>query len=145
MTAVFRRAKVPYTCDRMYRLVNDIEKYRCFVPGCVASTVDDIRDGREVRATLRFQYKGISLGFTTLNHGSPPDSIKMDLDDGPFKHLEGEWKFVSLGDRQCEVGLGIDFDFSNRVYAAMFKVAFTRLASSLLDAFVARAHALYGK
>ncbi len=145
MTAISRRVKMPYARDQMYCLVNDIERYRCFVPGCVESTVEDVRDGHEVRATLRFQYRGISLGFTTLNRGNPPDSVKMNLVDGPFKYLEGEWRFVSLDDRRCEVGLQIVFDFSNRVYATMFGMAFQRLASSLLDAFVTRAHTLHGR
>ena len=145
MTAVLRRIKAPYARDQMYGLVSDIDSYSRFIPRCVESTVGDSRDAREVRATLRFQYKGINLGFTTLNRNDPPDSIKMNLADGPFKYLEGEWSFVSLGDRECEVCLQVDFDFSNRVYAAMFRAAFARLTSSLLDAFVDRAHALYGR
>ena len=144
MTTISRQTTVPYSCDQMYDLVSDIENYSHFVPRCTESVIN-VRDGREVRATLHFQYKGINLGLATLNLNSPPSRITMKLSEGPFKYLRGEWVFISSGDGGCKVKLRMDFDFSNRIYESIFKLTFNRLALSLLDAFVGRARAVYGR
>lgn len=127
----------------MYALVSDVEAYQRFLPWCEASSVEGEECGR-VRATLRLRHKTVGLSLTTLNRNLPPNSIEMELAEGPFKRLKGRWSFTPLEDEGCTVELAMEFDFSNRVYAGLFKPAFSRVASSLVDAFVARAREVYG-
>ncbi len=143
MAAVLRQAVVAYSCEQMYALVSDIGAYDSFLPWCSESVVD-FDDGEQVRATLRLKHKGIGLSFTTLNRNTPPHSIEMALAEGPFKRLDGKWSFTPLDDEGCKVEFMLDFDFSNRAYAQLFKPTLNKMASSLVDVFVARAHKVYG-
>ena len=143
MAVISRQAVVAYSCEQMYALVSDIAAYDSFLPWCAKSMVA-ADDGEQVRATLCLRYKGIDLSFTTLNRNTPPRSIDMTLFEGPFKHLGGRWLFTPLSDDGCKVEFELDFDFSSLVYASLFKPVLDRAMSSLLDAFIERAHKVYG-
>ncbi len=64
----------------------------------------------------------------------------MTLDDGPFKHLFGVWRFKALGDHGCRVQLDVDFEFKSTALAALIGPAFSKICDSIVNAFVARAH-----
>ena len=142
MATISRQALVAYPCEQMYALVSDIPAYQTFLPWCDRSVID-ADDGERVQATLHLKHKGVGMSFTTLNHGRPPHALEMLLVEGPFRHFEGRWSFMPLGDEGCKVGFELDFDFSNRVYEGLFKPILNRAASSLVDAFVERARSLY--
>ncbi len=142
MAAISRQAMVAYSCDQMYALVSDVGAYDSFLPWCVKSVVE-ADDGERVRATLHLKHKGVGLSFTTLNRNAPPDSIEMALAEGPFERLNGKWSFIAIDDKNCKVVFELHFDFSNRVYASLFKPMFNQAVLSLVDAFVARAREIY--
>lgn len=144
MTTISRRATTAYSCEQMYALVSDVAAYREFLPWCDHSSVEGEDRGR-VRATLHLKHKGMGLSLTTLNRNLPPGAIEMELAEGPFRHLRGKWTFAPLEGGGCTVGLEMDFDFSNRVYAGLLKPVFSRIASSLVDAFTQRAREVYGQ
>lgn len=142
MPTIHRSAIVPYSEAQMYDLVNDIARYQEFVPYCVSSVVHEKSDDA-IRATLTLSAKGFEKSFTTLNRLQKNQMMEIQLIDGPFKQLEGFWKFEARGDGQSEVILDLEFELSNKILAVMFGPVFQQVASSLVDAFVTRAKAIY--
>ena len=69
----------------------------------------------------------------------------MRLVEGPFKHLEGFWRFDSLGEQACKVSLDLEFEFSNRLVGMAMGPVFSQIANTLVDAFSKRAEQVYGK
>jgi len=68
----------------------------------------------------------------------------MELVDGPFRKLEGDWLLTPLPEnRGCKVELDLDFEFSNKLVSMLIGPVFTQIANSLVDAFCQRAHQLY--
>lgn len=122
----------------MYRLVNDIERYPEFVPGCTAARVESRTDA-EVVATLSIKRGPLRAEFTTRNLLEPDRRMLMQFVSGPFRVLEGLWTFSPLGELGCRVELEMRFEFSNRVAGALFEPLFEDTAASLVDAFVKRA------
>lgn len=92
MTIVKRSRTVPYSCEQMYGLVNDVEHYSEFLPYCAESKILH-RDNDEVQATLVIAAAGMSKSFTTRNRLQTNKMIEIRLVDGPFSHLEGFWRF----------------------------------------------------
>lgn len=74
----------------------------------------------------------------------PGKSIKIQLVKGPFSHLEGVWRFDSLGENACKVSLDMHFDFSNRLLQLAIGPVFSQIVNNLVDAFVKRAQEVYG-
>jgi hypothetical protein len=63
----------------------------------------------------------------------------MRLERGPFRTLEGEWTLQPMGDVGCTVTLRLRFEFDSRLTGLMLTPVIEQTASSLVDAFVARA------
>ena len=138
MREVKRSALVAESPARMYRLVNDIERYPEFVPGCTGARVES-RTDTEVVATLNIKRGPLSTEFTTRNLLQPDARVLMQFVSGPFRVLEGLWTFTPLGELGCRVELEMRFEFANRVAEALFEPLFETTAASLVDAFVKRA------
>ena len=136
MAQISRSALVPYSAEQMYQLVNDVDSYPEFLPGCTGSRVLD-NSGNQMTAAVDVSKAGISKTFTSNQ------SIHMQLVDGPFRKLSGGWRFVSLGDDACKVELSLDFEFTNMLVEMAFGRVFKELANSMVQAFTTRAKEVY--
>lgn len=143
MPIIHRAAIVPYTAIQMYELVNDIARYAEFIPYCVSSVVHE-KSEDEIRATITLSAKGFEKSFTTLNRLQPHRMMEIQLIDGPFKQLEGFWRFEQRDENHSEVILDLEFELSNKIFAMMFGPMFQQVAGKLVDAFVVRANNVYG-
>ncbi len=144
MTTISKSALVPYSAGQMYALVDDIESYAAFLPWCTASRVLS-RDENEVRGVIGLARSGIQKSFTTCNRLQKNKMIEIRLIEGPFKHLEGFWRFQALTDESCKVMLDMDFEFSSRLVSMVFGPVFSQITNTLVDAFCQRAVDVYGK
>ncbi len=144
MASISRNALVPYSAAQMYQLVDDIEHYDQFLPWCGGTTVIS-RDEDEVRARISISKAGFNKSFATCNRLQRNKMIEMRLLEGPFKHLEGYWRFDVLADDACKVTLDLQFEFSSKIIGATFGPIFGQIASGMMDAFMKRAKQVYGK
>ena len=90
---------------------------------------------------------GLRQSFTTRNLHQPGRQVRMELVEGPFSRLDGCWDFTPLGEqdqRACKVEFRLSYDFSSGALSALVGPVFERIAGSLVDAFVKRAHQVYG-
>jgi ribosome-associated toxin RatA of RatAB toxin-antitoxin module len=143
MRKVRRTALVPHSAKEMFALVDNVEAYPEFLPWCNDASVQS-RDRDTVVATLELHKGTISKHFTTRNILKPYQAIDMALVEGPFRHLDGGWRFRDIADDGCEVSLELEFEFENRVVDLMFGRFFEDTLEALVDAFTKRAAAVYG-
>lgn len=143
MPTISKSALVPYAPGAMYALVNDIESYPKFLPWCRSVRVQR-RSDDEVRATIELARGGIQKSFTTCNRLQKDKMIEMRLVEGPFRRLEGFWRFQSLDGDACKVSLDLDFEFSSVFLGMAFGPVFHQIANTLVDAFCKRAVEVYG-
>ncbi len=128
----------------MYDLVADIPGYPVFLPWCGDSEILST-NGDEVRARIVLAYKGIHKSFTTINRNQTDKMIEMRLQEGPFKHLQGFWRFESLREDACKVLLDLNYEFSGKILQMTVGPVFNEVANKLVDAFCQRAVEVYGK
>ena len=127
----------------MFELVNNINDYSNFLNWCDSSSILN-ETGNQITASVQINKNGFKQTFTTINSSSPYDSIKMQLLNGPFDELRGEWRFESLGDSAAKVYLDLEFSFKSRITDMTMSPLFKSIANSQLDAFVERARHIYG-
>lgn len=143
-TSIHKSALVAYTPAEMFALVSDIESYPQFLPWCRAARV--LWHGEdELKASIEMAKGSLQKSFTTHNRHQQNKMIEMRLIEGPFKRLEGFWRFDPLGDRACKVSLDLEFEFASRMLALMVGPVFSQIANTLVDAFQQRAVQVYGK
>ncbi|PQJ53702.1 type II toxin-antitoxin system RatA family toxin [Psychrosphaera saromensis] len=142
MANISRSALVMYSCEQMYKLVDDIELYPQFIPNCADSKRVQINENT-VEGSLLISSVGISKWFTTQNELTANKEIKMQLLNGPFKHLTGVWKFTELDQFACKVELDLEFEFSSKMIELAFGGIFNNLVANMVSAFTQRAKKVY--
>ena len=143
MAAVERSVLVEFSAGEMYGLVDDVESYPAFLPWCSDTEIISRIPGRVV-ATIHIDFRGLKQQFTTDNSGHPAELIRINLVSGPFRRLEGEWRFQALEERACKVVLSLNYEFSGGLLDKVLGPVFHHIADTLVDAFVMRAEAVHG-
>jgi len=143
MPQVNKSALVPFSASQMYKLVADIDAYQDFLPWCghseVLSREDDV-----VVGTVTIAKGGVNKSFTTENHQQVNKYIEVKLVDGPFKKLEGYWRFDALKEDACKVSLDLEYEFSNKLLGMVVGPVFNQVANTMVDSFVKQARGTYG-
>lgn len=144
MTIVRRTRTISYSCEQMYHLVNEVERYAEFLPYCTESTVHH-RNDDEVQATLMIGAAGMSKSFTTRNLLQVNKMIEIRLIDGPFSHLEGFWRFDEADGGGCRISFDLEFEFAGKLFSMFLGPVFDQVTDKMVDAFCDRAVSVYGK
>ncbi|GAA3990960.1 type II toxin-antitoxin system RatA family toxin [Comamonas faecalis] len=146
MKTVNKSVLIWYSPAEMFALVTDVEKYPQFLPWCDHARVLERFDGG-MMAEVGMSLAGLRKSFVTRNTHEEGRRVTMELVQGPFSHLDGDWHFLPVGDgsqRACKVQLELRYGFSSRTLATVVGPVFDRIASSLVDAFIERAQKVYG-
>jgi ribosome-associated toxin RatA of RatAB toxin-antitoxin module len=112
MHRISKSAIVPYTPQQMFELVNNIDDYSQFLNWCDSSSILNQSDD-QITASVEINKGGIKQAFSTLNTLTPYKSISMELVDGPFEELSGEWRFEPLGENAAKIHLDLQFKFKS--------------------------------
>ena len=142
MTTINKTVLVGHSANQMFELVDRVEDYPKFLPWCGGSTVAH-QDGGVTHATILINYHFIRHSFTTINTRKSLELIEMTLLNGPFKHLDGHWHFISLGDTSCKIEFSLNYTFSNKLLEKIVGPVFFIIANNFVEAFVARAEKIY--
>jgi ribosome-associated toxin RatA of RatAB toxin-antitoxin module len=140
---ISKSAIVPYSPQQMFALVNAINDYPQFLNWCSGASILN-QSERQITASVEINKGGLKQKFTTKNTLRAFDLIEMELLDGPFETLSGQWRFEALGDNAAKVSLELQFSFKSRLMDIALSPIFTQIANSQLDAFVVRAKQVYG-
>src|ERR1051325_6851666 len=95
MALVEKSVLVSYPAERMFELVDQVERYPEFLPWCGGTHVE-AREAGVTRASILIDYHGIKQSFKTENRTHPPERIEIQLISGPFRQLDGLWRFTAL-------------------------------------------------
>ena len=146
MKHVHKSVLIWYSAEEMFALVTDVARYPEFLPWCDHAAVLESGDSG-MKAEVGISFGGIRQTFTTQNEHVAGREVAMKLVNGPFSRLDGNWRFVPLGDgtqRACRVELDLHYGFDNMALATLVGPVFDRIAGSLVDAFVKRAEQVHG-
>jgi ribosome-associated toxin RatA of RatAB toxin-antitoxin module len=69
--------------------------------------------------------------------------MEIRLKDGPFKRLEGVWRFIELNENACKIEFMLNYEFANIIIEKIISPVFSHIANTFVDGFVARADVVY--
>lgn len=143
MAVVEKSALVHHSARQMFELVKEVEAYPAFLPWCQSSRVlKEASD--EICAEIVVARLGIKQAFSTCNKFDPGRWMGLELKEGPFRKLRGDWYFTELREDACKVELKMEFEFSGALIDKAFGSVFHHVANSLVEAFCNRADEVYG-
>lgn len=142
MHKIERSALVKHSALDMFQLVNDVAAYPEFLKWCRSSRVIE-QSEVEMEAELEVAWKVLHKVFSTQNKLVAGKSIQLELLDGPFESMHGEWHFKPLRDDACKIIMEIDFEFKSSVSNFVFSAIFSQICGSLMESFIKRADEIY--
>jgi ribosome-associated toxin RatA of RatAB toxin-antitoxin module len=142
MHKVEKTVLVMHSAEQMFNLVDAVEDYFKFLPWCGGVDLLE-RTESSTSATLHINYHGLKQSFTTQNMKIFPHSMKINLKDGPFKHLDGSWQFIELKPNACKIEFSLNYEFANSFLEKIIAPVFNHIAATFVDGFVARADKIY--
>ena len=139
---------MPYPAEAMFSLVADIEKYPEFIPYCIGLRVTSSKVSAgigEMTADMLVAYKVFREQFNSLvTLDKPAGRIDVRYLRGPFNHLNTLWRFEEGANGASDIIFDIDFEFKNVILQTTAKSVFEKAFAKMSDAFVQRAHHVYG-
>lgn len=136
-----RSVLVPYSVEDMFDLIEQAENYPLFLPWCVSSRILE-RSDEWVGARIDFKYLQIRFGFSTRNPKRRPESLKVRMTEGPFRHFHADWLLTPLGEgglHGCRINFDLSYEVSDGLLDRVAARAVEMVARSMMDAFVKRA------
>ena len=134
---------LPWTADQLYSLVADVGRYPEFLPWCAAARITR-RDGNVFWADLVIGFRLIRERYTSRVTLVPGREIHTTYTSGPFRKMEGLWRFVPRDDGGCLVDFAIEFEFNSRLLQRTIGVLYLEASRRLVRSFEDRARELYG-
>lgn len=143
MAVIEKSVLIARTAQQMFDLVDRVEDYPKFLPWC-GGTELLTRTETVTAARLHINYHGIKAHFATENPKEAPHWMNIQLREGPFRKLDGNWRFTQLGDVGCKVEFRLSYEFSSSVLERVLGPVFNHIASTFIESFVKRAQQVYG-
>lgn len=142
MASVRKSVLVPYSAQQMFALVERIEDYPQFLPWCGGTAIVE-RSAELTVARIDIDFHGVRAHFTTANRAEPSQRVTIELREGPFRELHGNWQFHALDAASSKVELELHYTFATPLLAQLVGPVFNHIGGTLVDAFVRRAAAVY--
>lgn len=137
-----RSALIDVSAEQMFALVNDVESYPNFMDGCVSARI--LRQADDwMEAELVLGKAGIQQRFATRNTLVAPEQITITLLDGPFKSMQGQWRFTALAPEACKIHFLLEFEMQNRLLGMAAGKLFESVSGKQVEVFCQRARQLY--
>lgn len=143
MSEVKKSVLIAHSAEKMFDLVDDVERYPQFLPWCASASAIPMDEAR-VRASVTINYHGVKQSFTTENSRQRPTEIDMKLVEGPFRSLDGAWRFLALNENACKIEFSLHYEFSSKLLEKLVGPVFGYIANSLVEAFIRRADLSHG-
>ena len=110
MPKINRTAILSVDAIRAFEVVNRVEGYPDFLPGCEkVKVLESTAEYSMVKVDVA--WAGFSESFITKTWPTKYESILMEFVEGPFRHLSGKWTFARIGNDGCKVALDLTYEF----------------------------------
>lgn len=144
MTVHAEKRVVRHSPEQLYALVADVRSYPQFLPWCLAARIRH-QDEVSLAADLIIGFRMFREKFTSyVDLDAEELEINVRYAEGPFRYLSNKWRFLPH-EEGCEIDFYVDFEFNSRLLQSVIETLFTEAVRRMVQAFEARADALYGK
>ncbi|WP_165802959.1 type II toxin-antitoxin system RatA family toxin [Pelagivirga sediminicola] len=138
------QCELDYMPDQLFDLAADVERYPEFLPWYIAAKV------RKREGNIYFSDQVVGIRVFRARFGSKtvlqrPERIDVTSTDRMFRTFALAWVFEPLPDNRCRVKLLVDLELRSRLAQDLFRGTIAGAAGSIVSAFEARAHRLYGQ
>lgn len=137
-----RQALVPYSCEQLFALVNDVERYPDFLPYWKNVQILEKAEHHQ-RVQMDLSKGMLKQRLVTQNTEEYPHQIHMSLIEGPFSHFEATWRFKPLIAGGSEIRYTMAFEIGQGLLKSLLEPFFGALMETMMDSFLQEAKKRY--
>ncbi len=135
---------LPYSCEQLFDLAADVERYPEYLPGWVDVRILE-RTDKHLRVEQKLGLKIFRRPFVTTAVLDRPQKVSIRSDDGPFRFLQIEWCFEPARPGYCKVSLDFNYRLRNGLLEQIAATLFDHASPEIIRRFDRRAQRLYGR
>ncbi len=132
-----------YMPEQLFDLAADVECYPEFLPWWIAVRVQK-REGNVYYTDQVVGFGMVRQRFDSKTVLRRPERMDVTSTDRKFRRFHLIWLFDPLPDNGCRVALVVDLELRSKLAQDLFGRAILHTVGSIMSAFEARAHRLYG-
>jgi coenzyme Q-binding protein COQ10 len=134
--------RLPYSCEAIFQLLADIERYPEFLPGWQYARI------KQRKVDRLYVDQHVRLGPAVFRFSStavlePYSRIHIKADSGPFRHLDISWCISPAADDHCLLAVELDLAYRPGPGSSALLMLFRTGGSRLLPLFEQRARTVY--
>lgn len=133
---------VPYNVKQMFNLINDINSYNQFVPGCSTIKILEQTHNELIAEIIPINNK-IVKSIITHNFFVENKSIIMHLKTNLFKNFCGNWRFIAISEKASRVEYISYYEFKSIFFEKIYNYLFQEICGNIIKIFIVRANQIY--
>jgi ribosome-associated toxin RatA of RatAB toxin-antitoxin module len=142
MAVVEKSVLIEHSAAQMFELVDRVEDYPKFLPWCGGTELIE-RTADKTAARIHINYHGLRTHFSTENTKVMPREMDIRLREGPFRRLDGRWRFTALSESACKVEFRLCYEFSSKILEKALGPVFHHIANTFVESFVKQAQHIH--
>lgn len=135
---------LPFTCEQVFDLAADVERYSEFLPGWISAQIVT-REGTVLHVEQVLGIGPVRLRFDSRTVLHRPTRIDVTSSDRPFRHYSLTWVFAPGPAGSCNLGVTVDLELLSGLLQHAVDRVLPGSIEGVICAFEARAHRVYGR
>jgi coenzyme Q-binding protein COQ10 len=133
---------LPFSCEQVFDVIADIERYPEFLSGWISARIQK-RESTICYVDQVFGLGPLRLQFTSKAIFYRPERIEVSSTEAPFRHFSLSWRVVAVPPAGCRVTVAADVELQSRMGQQVVNQILPAAVDDIVTAFEARARRLY--
>jgi coenzyme Q-binding protein COQ10 len=133
---------LPFSCEQVFALAADIERYPEFLTGWISAQIIQ-REPTICHVDQEVRFGPIRLRFKSTAVLQRPKRIDVTSTDGPFKYFGLSWVIAANSSGSCRISIAASVELQSGILQLAVNPFLSAVVDDNLRAFEARAHTLY--
>jgi coenzyme Q-binding protein COQ10 len=135
---------LPFSCEQVFDLAADIERYPEYLPGWISARILK----READVLYVEQVLGVGparVRFASRAVLHRPERIEVTSSEPPFRHYSLTWLLAPRPAVSCSLSVMVDLELESNLLQHLVSRVLPASIEGVIAAFEARAHSLYAR
>lgn len=135
---------LPFTCEQLFDLAADVERYPEFLSGWISARIVS-REGNVLHVEQILGIGPVRLEFCSRTVLNRPERIEVTSSELPFRHYSLTWLFTPGPSASCALTVMVELELQSRLLQQVVKQVLPASITDVIAAFESRARSLYGR
>lgn len=140
--AHYEARDLPYTCEQLFDLAADVERYPDFLPGWTDASIV-ARDGDTLSVTQQIGFGPLQCQLLSKAVLTRPHRIQITSHSHPFQRVDIGWHFEAIPVKGSRITLAVDFSLHSKLLEGLLALQLDRTTRQLMILFERRARQIY--